>query len=234
VDLDALLLQLAWVLVERRRPATSSSWAPGDPRSSVPESPNVLVCGYTAAGKTTHAQLIAQHLGYDYVSASSVLADRVDTSRDASWRQLSGVLREDRSPGIDLALDGQLARWARERQRVVFDAWVLPALDIKAGDVTIWLDSSIEARAKKCRVSQLIGSDALPLRRCRQMVQEIDAEADGRFLALYGVEYSGIRDRADVMLDNSEYIQRASIASAIVGIREFDSVLMAALKQRVA
>jgi hypothetical protein len=34
---------------------------------------NIIVSGITAAGKTTHALLIAKWLGYDYVSASELM-----------------------------------------------------------------------------------------------------------------------------------------------------------------
>lgn len=35
---------------------------------------NVVICGLTAAGKTTHAKLLSKELGFTYVSGTATLA----------------------------------------------------------------------------------------------------------------------------------------------------------------
>jgi cytidylate kinase len=45
---------------------------------------NIIISGLTAAGKTTHALLIARRLGYDYVSASSLMLRALDVEPDQS------------------------------------------------------------------------------------------------------------------------------------------------------
>jgi cytidylate kinase len=55
---------------------------------------NIVIAGLTAAGKTTHALLIARSLGYDYVSASTLMLARLNIESGESNTFWAGALAE--------------------------------------------------------------------------------------------------------------------------------------------
>jgi cytidylate kinase len=228
-----LLDQLAWVIYDRIGHPGSGRRQPGGTDSDARARPNIMISGLTAAGKTTHALLLAQALGYDYVSASTILADRLSTSRDDPWRQRRRELHATRSPGIDLSLDAQCTTWARSRSGIVFDAWVLPLLDVAAPKVVVWIESSRRSRALKCRVSQLTSRAPASVEECERLVTDIDTRARSQFTNFYGVDLDSIPNSADVVLDNTAHIRRSTWQSAVRGIRSFHDELLSAVRGAV-
>ena len=59
---------------------------------------NIVISGLTAAGKTTHALLLAQELGYRYISATAIIADLAGVSRDevgpGFWQKYGDKIRK--------------------------------------------------------------------------------------------------------------------------------------------
>jgi cytidylate kinase len=228
--MEVLSLQLAWALFDlRSRAGGGREHRPGRPVGVA--GPNVMICGYTAAGKTTHALLLSQELGYDYVSASSVLVDKLDSSRDASWRTRRRVLGAKRSEGADLNVDRTLAVLARTRSGIVFDAWALPFLSIDAPKLSVWLEASESDRARKCRCSQQFGKNPMGAVDCRKLVARIDNEARERFTSMYRVDYDDVRNTVDLAIDCSGYLRRPDLSAAIRGVREFHPLFSATVRE---
>ncbi len=73
---------------------------------------NIIICGLTAAGKTTHCKLITQEfaqLGFNYVSASTLLlANKEKTSSDQEKKPLDYWISDE-------ALE--LNNWRRENRK---------------------------------------------------------------------------------------------------------------------
>ena len=189
------------------------------------EQPNVAFAGLTAAGKTTHARLLAHELGYAYVSATEVLLDilGIDASGDGLWfdrfEQISAARAGD---GVDEELDARLAGLAATSRGTVFDTWALAWVS-PTPMVRVWIESDEESRARKCLVSQQ--EARLDLSACRALVHAKDAEARAGFLRRHHFDLFTDRDRYDLVLTNSHLIPHADRNCADRGIVAFAPVV---------
>src|SRR5688572_26121635 len=87
---------------------------------------NVVICGLTAAGKTTHAKLLARELGYEYVSGTGTLARLlgIDAAEDPpKWAAISERVAEARTDDTDRELERELLIKSQKANRQVFDVW---------------------------------------------------------------------------------------------------------------
>jgi cytidylate kinase len=190
---------------------------------------NITISGLTAAGKTTHARLLASTLGYSYVSGSAVLAAAaglsVDSDRD--WwiphgAALSGLRACD---DLDREVDRRLVAWSHRESHVVFDAWALPWLS-KAPMLRIWLQSEDGSRDRKCVVSHM-GSRPVTLEDARAIIVEKDAESREIFRRLYGFDLFIEHDCFDVVLDLSRLIPKPTRECSATSVRRADAALSA-------
>jgi cytidylate kinase len=189
---------------------------------------NIAFAGLTAAGKTTHAKLLAAELGYDYVSATDILLEilGIDEPGDQIWftrlTEIQAVRGED---AVDIELEQRLLSLARTRQRTVFDTWALAWI----GDdpmVRIWLESDLESRARKCLISQR--TTRMGLDECRALIEEKDRFNRAIFQRRHGFDLFRDRRRYDAVLCNSHLIPEATTAAAETGIERFAPVLLTA------
>ncbi len=115
----------------------------------------IIICGLTAAGKTTHSQLLARDLNYSYINGSSILSKLINspTKRTPDFWITDESFALDKlrlnNPSIDLQLDDYLKQTLEGPQdNIIFDVWTLPWLSqYKA--LRIWLESSLESRVIK-------------------------------------------------------------------------------------
>ena len=68
---------------------------------------NILLSGYTAAGKTTHARLLADAFGHQYVGASELRRSLMGVASGSSISEWDPTvdLRREGSPCYDRQLD---------------------------------------------------------------------------------------------------------------------------------
>ncbi|MFA1539963.1 hypothetical protein [Actinomadura monticuli] len=194
---------------------------------------NVCFSGYTAVGKTTHSLLLAETLGFAYVSASEILLERLDVDRtkvneSRTWfdryQEFGSILK---SSSIDAEIDEYLGRRAREDDRVVFDTRFLPWFS-GDGSLRIWLESDLAARARKCFVSiDGAGPDVLE---CAIKVQRRDTLDVERLLDGHGQIFAPDRDVFDAVLDNSSLIPEPTRRCADNGIAVFHEYVMATIE----
>jgi cytidylate kinase len=188
---------------------------------------NVAFAGLTAAGKTTHAQRLAQELGYDYVSATELLLKilGVDAASDQIWFTGLREIQALRDTGVvDAELEARLIYMNQTRQRTVFDTWALAWI----GDsplVRIWIESDLESRVRKCIVSQR--SEQLSPGECRVLIQEKDEFNRRLFRLRHGFDLFTDRRRYDAVLCNSHLIPAATASEAKCGIETFAPVVRA-------
>src|SRR3954452_3663938 len=126
-----------------------------DRRPNVARGPNVAFAGLTAAGKTTHARLLAEALGYDYVCATDIVLEilGMESSSRGVWFERFDEIRSARAgDGVDAELDRRLEEMAATRRSTVFDTWALAWLS-PSPLVRIWIESDLASRARKCLVS---------------------------------------------------------------------------------
>ncbi|WP_045876478.1 cytidylate kinase family protein [Pseudofrankia sp. DC12] len=179
---------------------------------------NVAFAGLTAAGKTTHARLLARELGYDYVSATEVMLEilGLDVAAGDAWFQRYDEIQAAREgDAADDELDRRLLELAASRRRTVFDTWALAWL---APDpiVRIWIESDPASRARKCLVSQTRTRLSLP--GCEALCQEKDEHTRDSLRRRRGFDLFTDRDRYDLVLCNSHLIPTADHACAQRGI----------------
>lgn len=192
---------------------------------------NVVISGYTAAGKTTHARLLAEAMGLEFLSAAELLLERLGfdltvQSESEIWFRHNAVIdRRRRTEGaVDADLDEYLVDRATRDDGVMFDARFLPWLT-GAPMLRVWLDSDLPSRASKCRVSV----DAPDIAECAVVIQEKDT-LDVRRFADRGRVFGPEPGLFDIVLDNSAFITESTRACAARGVEAFHPYVMAAVE----
>ena len=193
--------------------------------------PNIAVAGLTAAGKTTHAKLIAQKLDYQYVSATEILLELVgiESSGDRAWFDHGNRIRQARaSDDVDAELDRRLVQIATECEGLVIDSWAI-AWTCHASMIRIWLESDTTSRAWKCFVSQgdtpehdLVG--------CDRLIENKDVSTRRIFMDRHGFDLFTDHDVFDAVLDNTYLIRQPTRWAADSGIAEFEPVVSAVVE----
>ncbi|MGW3964826.1 cytidylate kinase-like family protein [Amycolatopsis sp. NPDC005003] len=185
----------------------------------------VLISGWTAAGKTTHARLVAAELGWTYLDMSPIMKQLTAVNGSRDWTpEQDDIRRRDRT--IDLEADRRMLELVSDSSSVIVDAWLQPWLCRSATAVRVWLRSSWAARVRKCTVSHLRHHDHLSAREAAALMHRKDCFARKQFAYLYGVRFDYDPALFDLHVDNSAYIAESSVAASDVGIREFQPVLM--------
>jgi cytidylate kinase len=208
-------------------------------RRSARDSRNIIVSGLTAAGKTTHALLIAKWLGFDYVSASELMLGILDIRPDidnALWTTcLSTIERlRDQYPA-DEEVNRLLIAEARCRANTVFDSWSLPWLIDDIPCIRLYIESDLRSRSLKVKVSQQPRGPFLSLDECRALAEEKDRTTAVRLQPFLGIDIRTDRSVFDAVLNNSAHITEPTIDSARAGISAFHATLQQTLSHlRVA
>jgi cytidylate kinase len=190
---------------------------------------NIVISGLTAAGKTTHALLIARWLGYDYVSASTLMLSRLDVKADESntlWATRLDEIerRRDENP-VDSEVNEFLAEQLHVRSHTIFDSWSAAWLTDDSDCLRMFIESDRRSRAFKARVSQEPNGPFLSISDCQSLIDEKDESTAVRLLPLLGSDLRYDRSRFDIVLDNSALISAPDISSARRGISRFHAVL---------
>lgn len=195
------------------------------------EKPNVIISGLTAAGKTTHARLLASELSYRYISATEIIADMIGVDRrevgPGFWERHGDAIGRVRDEtDLDRQLDQRLVEMATIDEGLVIDAWALPWLVASPYCISMWIESDHYSRSLKAAVSD---ENQHPLPWYEAFISRKDDDARDRFLAIYGFDIYGPRQRFDIDLDNSAYITEATRANADYGIVRFGPLVSAAV-----
>jgi len=188
---------------------------------------NIAFAGLTAAGKTTHARLLADALGYSYVSATDILFEilRVpEQGRDIWFTQLDAISAAREGDAVDDELESRLEGLARTRDRTVFDSWAL-AWICPSPMVRIWIESDLASRTRKCLVS--LGEEPRSLAECEAVLRAKDDHNRAMFLRRHGFDLFRDRSRYHAVLCNSHLIPCPASRDARRGIEAFAPVVRA-------
>jgi cytidylate kinase len=157
---------------------------------------HICIYGLTAAGKTTHAKLLAQQLDCDYVSASQLMFDELgyrDPGDHGTWLRSSEEISAKREDGsVDREVNRRLLVLVERSSRIIFDSWTLPfmiygtpGLDKKV--TCLRLESDAHSRALKSIVS--LGADAdLSIADATQLISDKDASSRQIFSQIFGFD----------------------------------------------
>lgn len=192
---------------------------------------NIAFAGLTAAGKTTHSKLLAEQLGYKYVSGTDILLDilQLDQGAENLWfRSSPEALRVGSGDEVDEELERRLLEMAAGEQGVVFDTWAL-AWICHTPLIRIWIESDVASRTRKCFISQK--AQLRDLDECRLLIDRKDEWTRANFIRRLGFDLFTDRGRYDRIIDNSSLIPFPSLECAQDGIRLFDPVVLRAVAE---
>jgi len=194
---------------------------------------SIVFSGLSAAGKTTHAKLLAAELDLPYYSASSFLtklaSERAHKSvdwGDGRWSPQVDAVRAQSD--IDDEVDRQLTTALRETDGAVFDGCFLPWLYEVPDVINIWIESDEPSRIRKCVVSHRSGLN-LANAECETVLREKDRFSRAYLLGKCRKRFSPTAGRFDVVADNSDLIPQATVACSERGVRLFHSDLSEAV-----
>jgi cytidylate kinase len=185
----------------------------------------IIVSGFTAAGKTTHARLLAISLGWRYVGMSKIRRSCVPGSATAEeeWTPRGDEMRAE-SAALDLEMDRRLEEYVdRIDEPAVVDAWLQPWLCEAPGATRVWLGSDLPSRIRKAQVSRIRAG--LPSSPSMSMtIAKKDAFSVEHFRRIYDIDFGPDPGVFDLSLDNSSYIAEATVHASDDGINRFAPV----------
>jgi cytidylate kinase len=167
----------------------------------------LLVAGLTASGKTSATTLVAQHLGYQWISGSdlrrqfytfddiSAEGSRLDHALSASNLNLEA--KRLRTAAGERGFDAELLRLSTSLTDAVFDVWFLPWLvsdDHPA--ITALLRAAPQTRAE--RVSRITG---LNLAQAARVIADKDERSKRYAMKQYNIDIDEDHSRFNVVLD---------------------------------
>ncbi|HEY0640948.1 MAG TPA: hypothetical protein VGD67_25230 [Pseudonocardiaceae bacterium] len=186
----------------------------------------IIISGWTAAGKSTTAGLLAADLGWPCLRMTTIMRSLVRsgaTPDQPDWLMTDDETRR-RRPDLDrLADDAMTAAMARNPNAIV-DAWLQPWLYSGSDALRIWLRSDFPSRLAKATVSTLRTGQS-PDPGLAGIVVAKDRFSERLFRQLYGIRFGCQAGLFDLVLDNSRYIAEATVTASDTGISRFHAHL---------
>lgn len=179
---------------------------------------HICIYGLTAAGKTTHATLLAQQLHMDYVSASGLMFQKLgyrNPGDSTPWsRDMSKISALRESGAVDEAVNRELIARAGDDAPAVFDSWTLPfmaadSLPLRSAVLFVRLESDISSRAVRCVVSQGSASRS-SISNAITLIREKDTSSRRQFQDTFGIDIfksaPGLPGSSMIRLNVSQYV----------------------------
>ncbi len=199
---------------------------------SVSQRFNIAFAGLTAAGKTTHALLLADELGYEYVSATKILLELLDMPavdhRSVWFSKLDEINKLREGDALDDALEARLIQLATERDGLVLDTWALPWIS-DGPMIRIWIESDRRSRSWKCYVSQGETYER-DIEACAALIDAKDQTTRNIFQRRHKFDLFSDRSIFDLIVENTHLIDSPTREGADRGIEAFAPVVATAVK----
>lgn len=188
--------------------------------------PNIAFAGLTAAGKTTHAKILAEQLGYERISATKILLDILRSEKNpetvwfTSYEEIQKAREDER---IDIELERRVRELADSRDGLILDTWAM-AYIYEGPLIRIWVESDEDSRMRKCYVSQE-QEKTLDLSGCRQLINEKDTTVRRQFQQRLLFDLFTDMSKYDAVLSNTDLIPEPTDQCSKAGIRAFTPVV---------
>jgi cytidylate kinase len=189
---------------------------------------NVIISGLTAAGKTTHAGLLARRYNLDYLSASQTMLKLAGLS----IRQPPDFWVTEEGLGLGRKItwsqvDAEIRRVEEQGRHTIFDSLSLPWL-CRQKCLVIWLESSLPSRVMKAIVSHR-GQNNLTPAEVKEKISLKDWSARAKVLKQYGIDIFRDRSPFNLIIDVTRFISVPTAASARMGIKQVDDIISSAV-----
>jgi|GEM_PF-1812888 len=188
--------------------------------------PNIAFAGLTAAGKTTHAKILADQLCYEYISATKIILDILNMNDDSNriwltkYNEIEKAREGDR---VDVELEKRLIQLANTKDGLVIDSWAL-AYIYEGPLIRIWIESDKDSRSRKCFVSQKEQKN-LDINGCRSLVTQKDNDTREKFLRRLKFDLFSDMSKYDAIICNSDLIKEPTDHASTIGIKTFTPVV---------
>jgi len=171
----------------------------------------ILICGFSASGKSYLVNFVAKKLNYSYIHTSDILNQfangivekkiQIDeTKRNDGWYEFSGLDdKRKKDQNFDKKLDKYLLNLIKTKDNLVLDSWTLPYLvkdDSKV--IKIWLDGTEKVRAKRLSLR-----DKITFTQAQKLLKEKDKFSKEHFQKLYGFTLGKDKRAFDLVINTT-------------------------------
>lgn len=190
----------------------------------------VLICGFSASGKSNLVDSVAKKLNYKHIHTSDILNQfacgipenkiQIDnTKKNDGWYEFSGLdKKRDKSASLDKRLDKFLINLVKTKDNMVLDSWTLPYLVTNNQKIIkIWLDGT-----KKIRAKRLSLRDKITYTEAYKLLKEKDNFSIKHFKKLYGFTLGKDKKVFDLVI-NTNYLS----------IKQVENKTMSFLKKKI-
>ncbi|MCW1292924.1 MAG: cytidylate kinase family protein [Candidatus Parvarchaeota archaeon] len=169
----------------------------------------VLIAGLTGSGKSSVSKTVAEYLGLNYVSGSSLLKTYIKKSF-YTWESKEGleILKERlKDLSIDKSTDNKLIAEIKKSADIVVDSWTMPWL---------WKEDAIRVYLKAredIRIERIVRRDKINPKDAKYFINQKDTISQNIYKKLYKIDYSDL-SIFDLVLDTS-YLSIESVSQII-------------------
>lgn len=156
----------------------------------------IVISGLPGAGSSTLSKKIARALGYEYFSPGEyykrLFGKLTSESALKGWKTDLG-----KSEDLHKKIDEIQIEKAKKGGVVICGKLSLYFLR-KIADFKVWLDASLEVRAKRTAKR-----DKISFEKALEILKEREKIESQEFKKIYGLDYYKLKDYADFILDNN-------------------------------
>lgn len=165
----------------------------------------VAIAGPIGVGKSTVARLVAQALGYRYISGGEVFRE-IARQRGISVTDVNRLAEQD--PSLDRELDRRQRELAQQGDSVVesrLSGWMVDA------DLKVWLKAPVDVRAER-----VAGREGQAVAAARAELMERERSEWARYKGIYGIDVDDLTPY-HLVIDTTKW-SAESIAEALVAM----------------